>query len=71
MPDEGTRQAPYQARRRAAADQRATFWHLQEAQHCIEHKNKVAARFHLRQIEGKDLPPTLQTLKQRVGMALE
>jgi WD40 repeat protein/serine/threonine protein kinase len=71
MPDDASKQPPYQARRRTAADQRATFWHLQEAQHCIEHKNKVAARFHLNQIEGKDLPPTLQTLKQRVGMALD
>jgi WD40 repeat protein len=71
MPDDPEKQATYQTRRRLAADQRATYWHLQEAQHCIEHRNKVAARYHLKQIEGKELSPTLQTLRQRIISALE
>ena len=70
-PDDALKQEAYQTRRRVAADQRATFWHLQEAQHCIEHRNKVAARYHLRQIEGKDLSTTLQTLRQRIASSLD
>ncbi|OAI42237.1 hypothetical protein AYO40_01895 [Planctomycetaceae bacterium SCGC AG-212-D15] len=70
MPDDPAEFPAYQARRRVAADQRATFWHLQEAQHCLEHKNPAAARFHLGQLEGKKLSPMLETLKQRVEKAL-
>jgi WD40 repeat protein len=71
MPDVAAEYPAYQAKRRASADQRATYWHLQEAQHCIEHKNPTAARYHLAQIEGKTLSPTLQTLKDRVMTALK
>ena len=53
-------------RRRRAADERAHFWHLQEAEHCLQHKNPTAARFHLQRLQGVALPAPLQARKERL-----
>jgi WD40 repeat protein len=52
--------ARHQAARRQAADRRARFWHLQEAEQCLEHKNLPAARFHLQRLGDGELPAPLQ-----------
>jgi WD40 repeat protein len=49
-----------QAARRQAADERAAFWHMQEADHCLEHKDVSAAKFHLRRLKGVALPEPLR-----------
>ncbi|MBY0522683.1 MAG: protein kinase [Gemmataceae bacterium] len=60
-----------QAARRRAADERATFWHVQEAEHCLEHKNLPAARFHLQQLAGKELSEPLRIRRARLAIQLE
>lgn len=60
-----------QATRRQAADERATFWHLQEAEHCLEHKNLTAARFHLQRLANVALPQPLETRRARLVNQLE
>jgi WD40 repeat protein len=60
-----------QAARRRAADQRATYWHVQEAEHCLEHKNPSAARFHLRQLAGVELSEPLELRRKRAAAHLE
>jgi hypothetical protein len=59
-----------QAPRRKAADQRATSWHLQEAEHCLEHKNLPAARFPLQQMAGGALPEPLSSKLNFMGRYL-
>jgi len=54
------------SRRRRAADERAHWWHLQEAEHCLQHKNPAAARFHLQRLQEVALPIPLQTRKERL-----
>jgi WD40 repeat protein/serine/threonine protein kinase len=61
----------YQAGRRRRADLRGHFWHLQEAEHCLEHKNLPAARFHLQRVTAPSLPPPLQLRKERLLEALK
>jgi WD40 repeat protein len=56
-----------QAARRKAADQRAPSWHVQEAEHCLEHKNLPAARFHLQQLAGVALPEPLRLRRDRAA----
>jgi WD40 repeat protein len=53
-----------QARRRQCADARATFWHLQEAEQCLRHRNPRAARFHLDRLRDVPLPEPLQLRKE-------
>ncbi|MFO0930165.1 MAG: hypothetical protein U0736_24595, partial [Gemmataceae bacterium] len=48
-----------QVRRRRAADARAMAWHIEEAEHCLDHKNLPAARFHLDRVRAADLAPPL------------
>ncbi len=60
-----------QAARRTAADQRAVFWHLQEAEHCLEHKNPGAARFHLQQLARADVPEPLRLRRDRAAAIAE
>jgi len=62
--------ARFQAVRREIADQRSAFWHLQEAEHCLEHKNIVAANFHLQRIGSSALPEPLQRRKDRLAAML-
>jgi eukaryotic-like serine/threonine-protein kinase len=63
------------ARRRAAAE-RARSWHLQEAEHCLEHEspehnNLPAAAFHLRRVGDAPLPGPLQARRERLARELE
>jgi WD40 repeat protein/serine/threonine protein kinase len=63
------------ARRRAAAEG-ARSWHLQEAEHCLEHEkpehnNPAAAAFHLRRVGNAPLPGPLQALRERLTQELE
>jgi WD40 repeat protein/serine/threonine protein kinase len=62
--------ARHQAARRAAADARALFWHLEEAEGCRDHHNRAAARFHLERLGDAVLPPPLQTRKERLAASL-
>jgi WD40 repeat protein/serine/threonine protein kinase len=55
-----------QLARRQAADERALFWHLQEAEYYVEHKNTAAAMFHLRRLGEAALPGPLQERKVRL-----
>jgi hypothetical protein len=55
-----------QAARRRAADARAPFWHLQEAEDCREHHDEPAARFHLQRLGDTPLPGPLQERKDRL-----
>jgi WD40 repeat protein/serine/threonine protein kinase len=62
-------------RRRAAAE-RARSWHLQEAEHCLEHDNPEhnnlpAAAFHLRRVGAAPLPGPLQARREKLGRELE
>jgi WD40 repeat protein/serine/threonine protein kinase len=52
--------------RRQGADERAMFWHLQEAEYCVEHKLISGARFHLRRLDNAPLPPLLQERLERL-----
>lgn len=62
--------ASHQAERLQAANERALFWHLQEAEHCLEHKNLAAARFHLNRLKGVNLPGPLQARRKRLELQL-
>ncbi len=52
------------------ANQRARFWHLQEAENCLEHKNLPAVRFHLQRL-GTEPLPLLQMRRDRLVGLLE
>jgi eukaryotic-like serine/threonine-protein kinase len=58
--------ARFQATRRQAADARSVFWHLQEAEDCVEHQKRTAARFHLQRLENVTLPAPLQARKEKL-----
>ncbi len=63
------------ARRRAAAE-RARAWHLEEAEHCLEHEspehnNLPAAAFHLGRVGAAPLPGPLQARRERLAQELE
>jgi WD40 repeat protein/serine/threonine protein kinase len=59
-----------QSARRQAAAARVVFWHLQEAEECLDHNNKPAARFHFQRL-GAGLPPgPLQDRKERLAAQL-
>jgi WD40 repeat protein len=60
----------WQATRRQAANARAVFWHLQEAEHCLEHSKRSAARFHLQRLGSAGLPEPLQARKARLATQL-
>jgi len=48
-----------QALQRQRTEERATFWHLQEAEQCLKNRNLSAARFHLQRLTGLHLPVPL------------
>jgi hypothetical protein len=56
----------YQGARREAAEARAPFWHLQEAEHCLEHKNRSATCLHLKLLGKAALPGPLQSRKEHL-----
>jgi WD40 repeat protein len=58
--------ARFQEKRRWFADQRTSFWHLQEAELCLQHKNLPAALFHLQRLRSDTLTEPLQSRSQRV-----
>jgi WD40 repeat protein/serine/threonine protein kinase len=60
-----------QVARRNAADQRARFWHLQEAEHCLEHSNPAAARFHFQRLGNAPLSGPVQQRRERVAAKLQ
>jgi WD40 repeat protein len=62
--------ARHQAARRKAADTRAAFWHLEEAEDCRDHQNRAAARFHIQRLGKAPLPPPLQARKERLNASL-
>jgi WD40 repeat protein/tRNA A-37 threonylcarbamoyl transferase component Bud32 len=55
-----------QTAHRQAADERAAFWHLQEAEHCLDLNDLFAATFHLKRLVGVDLPDSLKARKERL-----
>jgi WD40 repeat protein len=68
--EEGHRQRREETRR-LAAEKRALFWHLQETAQCLKLKNESAARFHLMQTAGADLPSLLKERRARLQTKLE
>ena len=56
----------HQEAHRRAADERAPFWHLQEAEDCLEHNNPKAAQFHLRLLRDAPFPEPLRARKARL-----
>jgi hypothetical protein len=68
--DEGAL-ARHQLARQIAADARAAFWHLQEAEDCWLHHNLAAARFHFQRLGDSPLPGPLQARKERLAKELE
>jgi len=57
--------------RRQGAEERAYFWHLEEAEYCVEHKMKYGAEFHLQRLRNAPLPPLLQQRKERLIVKME
>ncbi|HEY7426954.1 MAG TPA: protein kinase [Gemmataceae bacterium] len=64
-PHEADAEAQQKARRQAA-DERAIFWHLQEAEYYVQHKNKRAALFHAKRLRDAVLPEPLQKRQKDV-----
>jgi WD40 repeat protein/serine/threonine protein kinase len=58
--------ARHQADRRRAANRRAIYWHLQEAELCFKHKNPAAAAFHLKRLGEEPLPGPLQQRRDQL-----
>jgi WD40 repeat protein len=55
-----------QAARRQAAEQRASLWHLEEAEHCVLVKNVFGAKFHLDHVGTEPLPPPLEERRKHL-----
>ncbi len=65
MPSDEAERLEQEAIRRQGVEERASFWHLEEAEYCIEHKMKYGAQFHLQRLRNVMLPPLLQERKER------
>jgi WD40 repeat protein len=63
--------AKRQAARREAAEGHLIHWHLEEAENCIEHHNRPAARFHLQCLKDKNLPKPMQVRRDRLALQLK
>jgi WD40 repeat protein/serine/threonine protein kinase len=63
--------AKFQDRRRRFADQRTRFWHLQEAELCLVHRNVKAAQFHLKFLQEDFVTGPLQMRKERLQQTLK
>jgi WD40 repeat protein len=61
----------HQKAHRRAADVRAPFWHLQEAEDCLEHNNPLAARFHLEWLHDAPFPEPLRDRLNRLVAQLK
>jgi WD40 repeat protein/serine/threonine protein kinase len=62
--------AQWQSARRQAANARAVFWHLQEAEDCLEHASRSAATFHFQRLGTAILPKPLEARKERLAAQL-
>jgi WD40 repeat protein/serine/threonine protein kinase len=71
MPSNEEGRLEQEVARRQGADERASFWHLEEAEYCVEHKMKYGAQFHLRFLRNAPLPPLLKARLQRVFTKLD
>jgi WD40 repeat protein/serine/threonine protein kinase len=58
--------AKLQEKRRRFADERTSFWHLQEAELCMVYRNLNAARFHLSYLKDDLRSVPLQARKDRL-----
>jgi WD40 repeat protein len=63
--------ARHQLARQQAADARAVFWHLEEAEDCLEHHNLAAARFHFQRLGEAPLPGPLRSRQERLAKDLQ
>ncbi|MBM4072466.1 MAG: hypothetical protein FJ271_26590 [Planctomycetes bacterium] len=57
--------------KRASADARTLYFHLQEAEACVESKNTAAAQYHLKCLEAANFSGPLQARKERVFALLK
>jgi hypothetical protein len=71
MPSDKELQLQEQAARRQGAEERAFFWHLEEAEYCVEHKLKYGARFHRQRLSQAQLPPLLQERRDGLVASME
>jgi WD40 repeat protein len=60
----------HQLARQQATDARAVFWHLEEAEDCLEHHNLAAARFHFQRLGDTPLPGPLQARREQLAKEL-
>jgi WD40 repeat protein len=58
------------AERLRSANERAHFWHLQEAENCFKHKRVSAARFHLQRLVDVPLTGPLQQRRENLAAQL-
>jgi WD40 repeat protein/serine/threonine protein kinase len=65
-PEDRLAELRQQRARRWAAEARAAYWHLQEAEECLEHNNPAAAQFHLGRLGDARLSDPLQARKERL-----
>lgn len=66
----GAQFAKFQEKRRRFADERSSFWHLQEAELCLARRNMKAARFHVALLTDDFPAGPLQIRKDRLQAAL-
>jgi WD40 repeat protein len=62
--------AKFQEKRRRFAEQRTSFWHLQEAELCLVYRNLNAARFHLNLLKDDLRSVPLEGRKDRLEAAM-
>jgi WD40 repeat protein len=70
MPADETERLQQEEVRRQGADERALFWHLQEAEYCLEHKLGYGARFHWKRLHEAHLPPVLRIRMDRLRVKM-
>jgi WD40 repeat protein len=56
--------------RRVASEKRGVSWHLDEAESCLEHRNRSAALFHYRLLRDQPLSAPLEIRRQRIAQEL-
>jgi WD40 repeat protein len=57
--------------RRRAAEERASIWHLEEAERCFRVKNVFAASFHLGRLKERPLPELLRERAENLARVVE
>jgi eukaryotic-like serine/threonine-protein kinase len=62
--------AKFQDKRRRFADERTSFWHLQEAELCLVYRNLSAARFHLNLLKNDLRSAPLQVRRDRLAASM-